>query len=236
MDKDKKTIKLAEGSDVSKENRSKVDNENSNPDSSTGTKPFFLKGPVLLFILVLILVVVTGVAIRTYQQIKQPQVKKTTVNKQVLQKRSKDPGVINKALTGKAIDVNTGKIVQAARIFSSNDKTVYLELDLNKPLKGTIIDYMRYKEGRYVDHGEVVLAKADINNLLFNWTINQLLTGLRDGKWKIATYTNGILAKRINYEIKSNKVTDVKYGEPIGINDPDYNLSHAFFLASNKGH
>ncbi len=235
MTKDKKTIKLAKGMDASKENLSKIDNENSNPASSTSTKPFFLKGPVLLFA-VLMLAVAAGVAIKTYQQIRRPQVTKITVNKQALQKRSKDPGFIYRALTGKAIDVNTGKIVKAARIFSSNDKTVYLELDLNKPLKGTIIDYIRYKDGRYVDHGEVTLAEADINNLLFNWTINQLLVGLRDGKWKIATYTNGILAKRINYEIKSNKVTDVKYDEPIGANDPDYNLSQTLFLASNKGY
>ncbi len=190
----------------------------------------------LLFIL-MIIIVIGLIAVKTYQpSLKQPVTIKRTVMKQTLVTRSKDKGIINRSLTGKAIDVNTGKIVKAARIFSPDDKTVYLELDFNNAPKGTVIDYIRYKKGRYVDHGEIIITKDNTQNTLFSWTINSLLANAREGRWRVATYANGILAKRINYEAKSNKVTNVMYGEPIGINDPDYNLSHALFLASNKGY
>lgn len=157
----------------------------------------------------------------------KPKVRNITINKQVLQKRSKDLGYISRGLTGKAIDVNTGKVVKAARIFSSDDKTVYLELDFNTVPKGTIIDYIRYKNGRYVDHGEVTLIKANTKNILFNWVINNLLSNVRDGKWRIATYTNGILAKRITYEVTNNKVSYVYPDEPVNPTDSDYLLSVA---------
>ncbi len=186
------------------------------------------------FLIVLILIVVVA-GLVLYKQIKQstPQVKTVTINKQVLQKRSKDLGLINNAFTGKAIDVNTGKIIQAARIFSYNDKTVYLQLDFLTAPKGTVIDYIRYKEGRYVDHGEVVLAKPDTKNLLFNWTIAKLLATSRDGKWKVATYTNGVLAKRIRYDITANKLSKVYPEDSIAENDSELSLKTTLASVSN---
>lgn len=180
---------------------------------------------VLLFIALLLLV--GGLLI--YKQISQLFLRRTvTVNKQVLQKRSKDLGYVQRALTGKAIDVNTGKIVKAARIFTMDDKTVYLELDFNAAPKGTVIDYIRYKNGRYVDHGEVTLIKANTKNVLFNWVINNLLSNARAGKWRVATYANGILTKRITYEVsKDNKVSYVYPDEEIHSTDSDYQLGSA---------
>lgn len=180
---------------------------------------------IIIFVF-LVIITAGAVFVKIYKPPqKQPVIVKKTVIKQVVVKRSKDTGVINRALTGKVIDVNTGKILVAARVFSTNDKTVYLELDFNKAPKGTIIDYIRYKGGRYVDHGEVKLTKDNTENILFNWTINNLLGSVRDGQWRVATYTNGILAKRINYEIKNNKVSYVYPDESINSTDPDYKLS-----------
>lgn len=183
----------------------------------------FQRKSVLVF--ALLAIVIGGLVI--YKQVNKvkPQVRTITLNKQVLQKRSKDLGFIDRGLTGTAVDVNTGKVVKAARIFTANDKVVYLELDFNTAPKGTVIDYIRYKNGRYVDHGEVILTKANTKNVLFNWIINNLLSNARNGKWRIATYANGILAKRITYEVTGNKVSYVYPDEPIKATDPDYKLS-----------
>ncbi len=191
---------------------------------------------VAVFIFVLLVITLSGLVwFKTSQQVqKTPTVKQMIINKQILQRRSKDLGFIQRGLTGKAVDVNTGKIVTAARIFSLNDKTVYLELDLNAPPKGTVIDYLRYKDGRYVDHGEVVIAKTDTKDLLFNWTINTLLAHIRDGKWKVATYTNGILAKRITYEVQNNKIGYVYPDETISPNDSDYHLTYVNSLIAQN--
>ncbi len=185
---------------------------------------------LILLIIALLIVVLGLLAIKVYNpQPKQPTTIKKTVMRQAIVKRSKDKGIINRGLTGKAIDVNTGKVVKAARIFSSDDKTVYLELDFNSAPKGTVIDYIRYKKGRYVDHGEITIAKDNTQNTLFNWTINNLLANIRDGQWRIATYANGILAKRIVYEIKKSKVSYVYPDQPISQTDPDYKLANVLY-------
>ncbi len=186
-----------------------------------------------LIFLLLMLVILVAVSMKLYKPPqKQPMYIKKTVMKQVLMKRSKDNGLINRGLTGKAVDVNTGKIIAAARIFTPTDKTVYLELDFNSAPKGTVIDYIRYKKGRYVDHGEITLTKDNIKDTLFNWTINSLFINTREGQWRVATYANGILAKRIVYEIKNNKLSYVYPDKPIHPTDPDYTLSNALALQS----
>jgi hypothetical protein len=182
------------------------------------------------FIFIFIALIILLACLLLYKQfgkIKLPA-KTITINRQVLQKRSKDLGYVYRGLTGKAVDVNTGKIVKAARIFSADDKTVYLEIDFNNAPKGTIIDYIRYKNGRYVDHGEVSLIKANTKNILFDWIINNLFSNVRNGKWRVATYTNGILAKRISYEVVGNKVSYVNSDDSINPSDSDYLLPTAF--------
>lgn len=185
------------------------------------------KGNIAIIVLLIPILIVIGLVV--YQQFlkPKPQVKTVTVNKQTIVKRSISPGVIQRGLTGKAIDVNTGKIVTAARVFTGDDKTVYLELDLQAPPAGTVIDYIRYKDGRYVDHGELTLGKTDTQNVLFNWTINKLSANVRDGNWKVATYTNGILEKRIAYSIEKSKLSGVHSEDAISESDSDYRLSKA---------
>src|SRR5215469_16240312 len=105
-----------------------------------------------LFFITILVVIISAFIVKESNLFGNPKVIKTVI-KQTLVRRSVDQGFINNALTGRAVDVNTGKIVQAARIFSPNDRKVYLELDLNLPPVGTVVDYIRYKDGRYVDHG-----------------------------------------------------------------------------------
>lgn len=188
----------------------------------TASKKFRL-GKSTIIIIILVAVIAGLVGLKTYQQLK-PVVKQVTVNRQVLQKRSKSLGYVNRALTGKAIDIATGKVVQAARIFTPDDKKIYLEVDLNQAQKGTIIDCLRYKNGKYVDLTEVTLQNGDIKNILFNWIITKLLSANRDGSWRVNVYAKGILEKRILYEIKDNKVSYVYPDQPVSTNDSDYRL------------
>lgn len=180
-------------------------------------------------IIILVIVIILGglIGFRTYQQYKenQQQTQKRTVVKQVIVRRSKIPNVIAKATTAKAIDVKTGKVITAARIFTPNDKTIYLALDLDSAKSGTNIDYIRYLNGRYVDHGNSKLSKDLVENISFSWTNIKPLGSVAEGKWKIATYTNGILEKRVNYEVQKNQITRVNIEDP-SLTDPDYKLSN----------
>lgn len=182
---------------------------------------------------VILVLVATGIlGYKAYQQT-QNQISKKTVVKQVLVRRSKIPNIIVKATTAKAIDVKTGKVITAARVFSFNDKTVYLALDLNSAKSGTFIDYIRYLNGRYVDHGNVKITKNGTNNLTFNWTNTKPLGSVGDGKWKIATYSNGILEKRVNYTVAKSQVRNVEE-ELVLSSDSDYRLNHAISLSSKQ--
>ena len=181
--------------------------------------------PLVILVIVIILGGLLG--FKTYLQYKEnQQTEKKTVVKQVVVRRSKIPNVIAQATTAKAIDVKTGKVITAARIFTPNDKTVYLALNLDSAKSGTNIDYIRYLNGRYVDHGNSKLTKDLVENISFSWTNTKPLGSITEGKWKIATYTNGILEKRVNYEVQKNQITQINIEEP-NLTDPDYKLDRS---------
>lgn len=183
------------------------------------------------FLALILLILVTGALIgyKTYRLItlSQQQQQTKVVMQQQLVRRSKISGVIVRATTAKAIDVKTGKVIQAARIFSINDKTIYLTLDLNSAKIGTNIDYIRYLNGRYVDHGNVKTTTDGANNISFSWTNSKPLGSITDGKWKIATYTNGILEKRVTYLVKKNQITQIYPDNPVYSSDHDYHLGNS---------
>ncbi len=187
-----------------------------------------LRNKFFLSFLGVLIVTLGAIVFRTYQLSAQPknQPAATTNNtpSQTLVRRSKIPNIITKATTAKTIDVKTGKVIQAARIFSIDDKTIYLSLDLNKPDLNTRIDYIRYLNGRYGDHGSVKVTKPNTLNLAFEWTINKLSGTRPDGKYKVATYTNGVLEKRVSYIITKNKISAVSTEDPI-VTDLDYHLT-----------
>ncbi len=188
------------------------------------------KGVALPIIILLVTLVGVLVGYKSYQQIKSAkEAEKKTVVKQVVLRRSKIPNVIVQATTAKAIDVKTGKVITAARVFSLNDKTVFLALDLDSAKSGTNIDYIRYLNGRYVDHGNSKLSKDLVDNISFSWTNSRSLGSLIEGKWKIATYTNGILEKRVTYEVQKDKISQVEVEEP-DLADSDLKLTNALAL------
>ncbi len=193
----------------------------------------FQNGFIALPVIVVLLIVVVGglVGFRAYQQSHSQQAQKQTIAKQVLVRRSKIPNVIVNATTAKAIDVKTGKVITAAAVFTNSDKTIYLALDLDSAKSGTNIDYIRYLNGRYVDHGNSKLNKDAVDNISFSWTNNRSLGSVIEGKWKIATYTNGLLEKRVNYTVSKNQVTDV-FEDKISLADVDYHLNHILISSS----
>lgn len=184
-------------------------------------KGLFLLGLALLLVATVCLVGYRAY-IRSHAENNLPKTK--VVVKQVVYRRSIAVGTIVKATTAKTIDVATGKVIKAARIFSFNDKTVYLALDLNNAAAGTNIDYIRYLNGRYVDHGNVKIFKSATKNLNFSWTNIRSLGSVGDGKWKISTYTNGILEKRVTYLVQKSLAIIVYPDEQISLTDKDYRL------------
>jgi len=183
--------------------------------------------PLLIVLLILVALTAGAIGYRGYRQWRKTQLARATktVVKDVLVRRSKIPNVITQATTAKVIDVKTGKVITAARVFTLNDKTVYLSLDLDSPTIGTRIDYIRYLSGRYVDHAGIKIEKPNTSLLNFSWAITRPLGSLAEGSYKVATYSNGILEKRITYVIEKNKVASVTIDDSVSSSDPDYRLA-----------
>ncbi len=133
-----------------------------------------------------------------------PLKQKTQPKKTVMVKtRSKTPGIIKQVATAKAIDVKTSLPIQPTNKFTTKDKYVYLSLVLNNPTAGTRIDYVRYINGRYLDHKSVKLASPGMKALAFDWAAKT--TANRPvGVYRVRTYTNGILEKRANYTVSKD--------------------------------
>lgn len=165
-------------------------------------------GTIVIILILLVVVTIGFFGWKAYQQLRnQKQNSQKVIKKQVLVRRSKIPNVITQATTAKAVDAKTGKVITPASVFFPNDKTIYLALGLNKPKVGTRIDYLRYFNGRYVDHGSVKIAQPNTSHLAFDWSVTHGLGNRPDGQYKVATYTNGVLEKRILYTVEKNKLS-----------------------------
>lgn len=201
--------------------------------SSSKLKNWIFKHKFLIAFILVLLLTAIALGSRTWRYLlsftplaqNQPQKVQTTVKQEILVRRSQIPNIIYKATTAKIIDVKTGKVIKASNLFTLQDKTVYLVLDLASPKIGTHIDYIRYLNGRYVDHGEVQIDKPNTNNLTFKWGITKPVGSFPDGKYKIATYTDGILEKRVNYTVSKGNLGSVNIEDNISPNDPEYYLA-----------
>ncbi len=201
-----------------------MDTPESIPDTQPQVKPSRQISRSTLVLMGVILLTSIAVGVRSYGQLmtKRQTPKTQVVNKPVVVRRSKEPNVIVNATTAKKIDAVTGKVITAARVFFVDDKTIFLALDLNNPSIGTRIDYVRYLNGRYVDHGSVQVTKPQTNNLNFEWT-TKLVGSRLNGTYRVATYTNGVLEKRVTYAVEKHKVAFV-------YPDEDYSLPDSSFL------
>ena len=232
MDKNKQTL-----SEKKVETFAKISSSNKENLNMRVTRLRMLFQSKFTIVLVVLVIFTAGLlGYKNYQQYNAQKmaIKKTVTKQQVLVRRSKIPNVIVNATTAKAIDVKTGKVIQAARVFSLNDRIIYLALDLDNAKLNTYIDYVRYLNGRYVDHGNVKIAKDATSNITFNWTNVRPLGSVGDGKWKIATYTNGVLEKRVTYVVSKNQVSYVYPEELLTSSDPQHELNRTLALLNQS--
>lgn len=182
-----------------------------------------LKNKKFVFVLIgLIILVTAAVLFKTYNKIQLALFKKP-VTQQVAVRRSKPIGIITLATTAKKIDPQTQNVILAARVFTLSDKTVYLVLDLNNPPVGTPIDIIKTRNGRFVNHEEVVIKSPNSNRLVFTWKAN-VIGSFLEGRYKIKTYEKGVLAKRVEYIVQRGQVLIPSENDLVLASDPDYHL------------
>lgn len=168
------------------------------------------KGFAPLIILVII-AAIAGAGVLGYQayRSKTPAVpsnkneQRSSLNKTVTKKtaappRSKAPGVIRAAITAHGYNPKTGAAIKPDKYFSPKDKQLFLLLNVNKPKIGAHIEYVRYLQGKYLDHRSIKVTQPNWKYAYFDWT-NKPGKEHKKGIYRIRVYSNGILEKKVNY-------------------------------------
>lgn len=131
-----------------------------------------------------------------------PKSTSSTVKKVTIPPRSIAPGVILAALTAHGYNPKTGSAIKPDKYFSPKDKQIYLLMNVNKPKIGTRIEYVRYLQGKYLDHRSIKIAQSNWKYAYFGWT-NKPGKDHKKGIYRVRVYSNGVLEKKINYLIRN---------------------------------
>ena len=115
-----------------------------------------------------------------------------------LAKRSKAPGLVLGATTATGFNTTTGQPINAKKEFLSTDKSIVLLMSMKNPPVGTRIEYVRYLNGKYLDHNSLQVARPGWLYSYFTWLTKANKSHLA-GLYQIRVYTNGILEKNFNY-------------------------------------
>ncbi len=115
--------------------------------------------------------------------------------------RSKPPGIIAAAYLAKSIDPSTGKAKETTDVFSPEDNDLYLVITFHTVVPGTRVEYVRYRNNKFLDHGSIELTIARATYGSINWSSHPPLGNRPKGTYLIKIYTNGRLEKTAAYTV-----------------------------------
>lgn len=151
-----------------------------------------------VIVLVALALVVGGFLL--YQKTGKPFVKQnipaTSPNKNV------SVGMVLNAITTRDIDPKTGKGGVEVTTFSTKDPIIFVVMQVNKPVKGTKFEYIRYYKGKYVDHKSLETTKDGIDYVSFSWKLKSATSGHLPGVYKVKLYTNGNFEREVTYMVR----------------------------------
>lgn len=130
------------------------------------------------------------------------------LNQPATQKDSLSPsklatkGMIMSAQTTKSLDPKTGQGSNPTSVFSPQVPEIFVAMKVNSPKKGTKFEYVRYLNGKYVDHKSIAMAKDGSQYASFSWRLKNAQAVHPVGDYKVKLYTNGNLEKEISYQVK----------------------------------
>ena len=160
-------------------------------------KKFNQTGNINLILIGILVVVISVVVFFGYSKFS----KKATPSLKNVQETVSDLFVV-KAITAKAINDKTGEPINPTKYFSPTQADIFLVNSLKSAPLGTHIEFVRYFNGIYLDHGSVTLSKANLKNVSFNWGLKKGVSKHKAGIYRVRVYSNGKLEKRLNYVVQ----------------------------------
>jgi len=159
-------------------------------------------------IILLVVVVLAGGGFAGYKYLNTKNSTSSTTpsakvtKKVVVSQRSKTPGVVLAALTAHGYNPKTGAAIKPDKYFTTKDTPLYLLMNINKPKIGTRLEYVRYLQGKYLDHKSIKITQPNLKFAYFDWN-NKPGKSHKKGVYRVRLYSNGVLEKKINYVISS---------------------------------
>ncbi len=118
-----------------------------------------------------------------------------------IEKRSKSPGVIADIILAKTIDATTGKPLTITHAFSKKEPTIYAVMKLQHVSSGTRIEYVRYRNKKYLDHRSIQIVQP-VLYVNFHWKLKTPPADRPAGTYLIKVYANGKLEKAAEYVVR----------------------------------
>lgn len=113
----------------------------------------------------------------------------------------KTPGIVTDVVAAKSLNLKTGEAVGPTSTFGAKDKTIYAVMTLKDPKVNTKIEYVRYLNDKFLDHGSLTVKKATTNNVSFNWTLKKVGALHPVGSYRVKVYTNGSYERDVTYTV-----------------------------------
>ena len=114
--------------------------------------------------------------------------------------RTKKPGIVKDVVMTTDVNPNNGKPFNNKAVFSKSN-TVYADIRLNNASKGMHIEYVRYYNGKYLDHGSIQLSQNNSDYANFNWQRTNKKATDAKGTYLLKIYANGRLETTTHYSI-----------------------------------
>lgn len=94
-----------------------------------------------------------------------------------------------------------GTAATSSLVFSSSTPNIYAVLMLANVAQDTVLSYIRYYGGTYVDSGTAHPSRSGLTYFHFQWSLKPGSARL-PGNYSLVFYMNGIQAKKVNYTIQ----------------------------------
>lgn len=130
--------------------------------------------------------------------------KTTAINRASVKPISKTAAkkIILSARTTKEVDPRTGIGKRTVTVFSTKSPVIYVSLAVARPPLGTKFEYVRYFNGKYIDHGSLETSKNAMKNISFSWKLKDINSRHLAGNYRVKLYVNGNFEKEVAFTVK----------------------------------
>ena len=152
-------------------------------------------------VIVLVLVaVIAGAGFLVFQRTQDAKRANSTSNLPGTAKTTKAASVVKSVEFSTAVD-NVGKAIAPSATFATSDGKINVVSSLQSPTKGTTIEFVRYRDNKFVDNGSLALSKDGAQYAGFDFTPKP---GKKHptGIYKVKIYANGVYQAAGTYSVK----------------------------------